>query len=60
MKLEVYNLLGQRVAMLSDGVQEAGWRHFVFDGTNLASGVYLLRASVPGKLEQVRRVTLIR
>ena len=60
LKLEVYNLLGQRVAMLSDGVQEAGWRHFVFDGTNLASGVYLLRVSVPGKLEQIRKITLVR
>ena len=60
LKLEVFNLLGQRVATLSDGVQEAGWRHFIFDGTNLASGVYLLRASVPGKLEQVRKITLVR
>ncbi|MFH0882825.1 MAG: T9SS type A sorting domain-containing protein [bacterium] len=60
LKLEVFNLLGQRVALLLDGVQEAGWRHFVFDGTNLASGVYLLRATVPGKLEQTRRVTLVR
>jgi len=60
LKLEVYNLLGQRVATLAAGVQEAGWRSFVLDGSNLASGVYLLRAYVPDKLGQVKKITLVR
>jgi len=60
LQLEVYNLLGQRVATLSDGVQDAGWITFSFNGSGLASGVYLLHAMVPNKLNQTRCVTLVR
>ena len=47
-KLEVFNLLGQQVAMLVDEFQQAGHHQVVWDGTNTggsaaASGVYLYR-----------------
>jgi len=39
--LKVYNILGQEVATLFAGVQQPGNYMFTFNGTNLASGVYL-------------------
>ncbi len=39
-QLHVYNVLGQRVATLADGVVEAGSHTLRFDGNAFASGVY--------------------
>ena len=41
--LSVYNLLGQKVAVLVDGVQNAGSHNIVFSGNNLSSGIYFYR-----------------
>lgn len=41
--LEVYNTLGQRVAMLVNEELDAGYYEVVFDAAHLASGVYLYR-----------------
>jgi hypothetical protein len=45
-QLEVYNLMGQRLATLVDGVRPAGYHEVLFDGSALASGVYVYRVSV--------------
>lgn len=42
-KLKVYDLLGREVKSLVDEYQNAGSYKFVFDATNLASGIYLYR-----------------
>jgi hypothetical protein len=39
-KLEVYNILGQRVASLVDEIKSAGYYAEQFDATGLVSGVY--------------------
>ena len=46
--LEVYNALGQRVAVLLDETQEAGYHNVAFQNPGLASGVYLYRLQVDG------------
>lgn len=40
----VYNVLGERVADLYQGVMSAGSHDIIFDGANLSSGIYLLKA----------------
>ena len=41
--LAVYDLTGKQVAVLADGFQDAGTYEVAFDGSGLASGVYLTR-----------------
>ena len=43
--LRVYNLLGQEVAVLAEGLQKAGEYQVQLDAGNLASGTYLYRLS---------------
>ena len=47
-KLEVYDVLGKRVATLANGKLHSGRFAFVFDARRLASGVYLSRLSADG------------
>lgn len=50
MSLKVYNILGQEVATLFEGIRQPGNYEAAFDGRNLSSGVYLyqLRAKTDG------------
>lgn len=58
-RLEVYNLLGERVATLVDARQEAGRHQVSFNAASLSSGVYLYRLHA-GDFAQTRKLTLIR
>ena len=42
-RLEIYNVLGQKVATVLDADQQAGVHTVKFDGTSLSSGIYLYR-----------------
>jgi parallel beta-helix repeat protein len=42
-RVEVYNALGQLVTCLVDGVELAGYHEVRFDGSGLASGMYICR-----------------
>ena len=50
-RLTVYNLLGMRVATLVDGVRDRG-PHFVqFDGSGVASGLYIVVLRSDGQVQ---------
>ena len=58
-ELVVYNAIGQEVARLAGGVQDAGMHEVRFDAGALASGVYFYRLSAPGFSAQKAMVYLI-
>jgi hypothetical protein len=57
--LTVFNTLGQRVATLVEGEQEAGYHEAVLDASGLSSGVYFYRLQ-GGDFEQMKRLVLVR
>lgn len=58
-KLEVFNLIGQKVATLVNLYQPAGFYKIGFDGRSYASGMYVYRV-VAGDFVGVRRMLLIK
>jgi hypothetical protein len=58
-KLEVYNVLGQKVATLVDGLQNAGVYHMVFSAEGLGSGIYYCRLHT-NEFEKVQKMLLMR
>jgi len=57
--LEVFNMLGQCVAVLVDQEQEAGWHEVLFEKPGLASGLYFYRLSATNHV-QTRKLMLVR
>lgn len=58
--LEVYNVLGQRVAVLVDGIVAPGVYRATFDGGMLPSGVYFSRLSGDQSASVTRRLLLMK
>ena len=58
-ELSLYNLIGQKVAILVSEQRDAGSHHVTWDATGLASGVYYYKL-VAGEFVQVRKMVLIR
>jgi hypothetical protein len=56
--LTVFNTLGQPIATLVSGEQEAGSHQAIFDGSNLSSGTYFYRLQA-GEDMAVRRIVLM-
>jgi len=57
--LKVYNLLGQEVATLVNGVLPAGHHAATFNASNLASGVYFYRIDA-GNFNSARKMLLLK
>jgi hypothetical protein len=57
--LTVFNTLGQQGAQLVNDEQEAGYHEVQFDGSKLASGVYLYRIQA-GSFVETKKLLMIR
>ncbi len=55
--LDVYDILGRRIDVLVDQVQQAGTHTLNYDGSRLASGLYLIRL-VTNQGQKVERVVV--
>lgn len=58
-RLEVFNILGQKVATLLNKVQNAGQYDVSFDASQLTSGVYIYRI-MAGSFVQSRKMVLLK
>lgn len=58
--LRVYNLEGRLVDELEKGNLKAGYHSYQFNATGLASGLYFIHASVPGKFSEVQKILLVK
>ena len=64
-KLEIYNIIGQRVAILYDGIQSAGYKNSIWNGDAISSGVYIYRieaSAVDGsdKFTSIKKMVMIK
>jgi len=57
-KLEIFNIMGQRVAVLAEGPLEAGYHSVIWDGNRVASGVYFYRLDAGDFVETKKMVLL--
>jgi hypothetical protein len=57
--LKVYNALAQEVAVLVNGIKEAGNHKIDFNASNLNSGIYFYKLEA-GDITQVKKMTLIK
>jgi len=62
--LDIYNIVGQKVAALVNGYQDAGsytvtWNSKGFDGNRVSSGIYLYRLTA-GEFVQTRKMILMK
>ena len=58
-KLEIFNILGQRVTTLVDRQMEAGYHKVTWDGARFASGIYLYRLQA-GDFVESKKMMLVK
>jgi len=56
--LVIYNILGQRVAILYDGIQESGVHRITWDASHLSSGVYFAQLHSADNVKTVKMVLM--
>ncbi|MCC6476534.1 T9SS type A sorting domain-containing protein [bacterium] len=60
MKLAVYNLLGQQVEVLREGVLSAGTHVEYWNAAHFASGEYFVKLEAGKGITEVRKVVMVR
>ena len=58
-QLEVYNILGQKVATVVDGKPKAGYKTARWEASSFSSGIYFYRLQA-GNFVQTRKMVVIR
>jgi hypothetical protein len=58
-RLEVYDLLGRKVATLLNEIQDSGFRSVRWDASRVSSGVYFCRLSTD-RFVQTRKLVMLR
>ena len=58
-KIEIYNMLGRKVATLADRVYEAGQHQVQINGDHLSSGIYFIRSTIGGN-SYLNKITLVK
>lgn len=58
-RLEVYNMLGQRVSTLVNGKLQAGWHTVEFDASGLSTGTYIYRIQA-GDFVSTKKMMLVK
>ena len=58
MKLDIFNIMGQKVTKLIDRRMNAGEHTCVWDGSDVASGVYIYRLEAGDFIESRKMVLL--
>jgi len=58
-KLEIYNVLGEKVATLVEERQEAGYRSVIWEASELSSGLYFYKLTA-GDYTETKRMMLVK
>ncbi len=53
-KIEMYNILGQKVLTVFEGELEIGTNSFDIDGNKLTSGIYIIRVQTPKEINTLK------
>ncbi|MFC2170661.1 FG-GAP-like repeat-containing protein [Calditrichota bacterium] len=56
----IINVLGEEVAILGDGEYTPGYHRFVYDASGYPTGIYFIHAEVPGKMNEIRKIILVK
>lgn len=58
-RIEIFNILGQKVTTLFEGLLPAGYHSVHWNGSNLSSGVYYYRIDA-GSFSDIKKMTLLK
>jgi hypothetical protein len=56
--LEIFNIIGERVAVINDEFEPAGSHNIIWDASGVPSGVYFARLDTGDKSRTIKMVVL--
>ncbi|MFC2170889.1 arylsulfotransferase family protein, partial [Calditrichota bacterium] len=59
-KIDVFNVLGEKVKSLYNGIMSAGNHETTFDAGDLAGGIYFVNVNIPGKRNSINKIVLLK
>jgi hypothetical protein len=58
--LKIFDMLGREIDTIADNSYSAGYHLFSFNAQDQSSGIYFIQAGVTGKMNEIRKVVLIK